>query len=447
MSRVNESIQVLRSLFAPAYLTFKSKQADFRHRRRSFEFDAPPATASGPDHVLILVIDALRPDFVPDLPIPFGNAITPATWTFPAVTSIHTGLYPSEHGSHVRSTDGEYLIPEQATGVDLLPIALERCGYSTLFAADFTIPLLSAGSWYQRHHASANRGANHVVDRYRSWRRSRDRTFAYLHFSDLHEPLDPPEEHHDHDQNQNQAQEIEGLSTWNYDYWAEYDETDPACVRYRENRLERYQACLARVEAQLSTLLDAVLDDTFLVITGDHGELHWEHHEIDRQFTDSRPAYSVGHGGTPYDRLARVPAAAHHPEEGPLVPTGGWASLRDIPNTVLRALGCDDRFPGVAWQDEIPADRAVICESCRHGTERKAVYRGAEKIIHSRDDDVLLHATVDPTTPGETPVPAERADVTELLAAIDDRWVGDSTNAGQMPGRMIKDRLEALGYT
>lgn len=450
MARVSERIRTLRSFFAPAYLTYRTKRADFEHRRRrqsrSRSFDARVTTADGPDHILILVIDALRPDFVPELPVPFGCAITPGTWTFPSVTSMHTGLYPTEHGSHVRSTDGSYLLPEQATGVDLLPVTLERCGYSTMFASDFTIPLLAAGGWYQRHHASVNEGAKHVVDRYRSWRRSRDRTVAYLHFSDLHEPLDPPDEH----VRAEIDTEIPGLSTWNYDYWEEYDETDPDCLRYRENRLGLYRACLAHVEEHLSSLLDAVLADTFLIITGDHGELHWEHHEIDTKFSDSRPAYSVGHGGTPYDMLARVPAAAHHPDDGEILPTGGWASLRDIPNTVLRALGHDDPFPfpGMAWQDEIPEDRAVICESCRHGTERKAVYRGPEKIIHSREDAVLLHAAVDPSTPGETPRPTKRENVPELLDAIDEKWNSDSStnSSGQMPGRMIKDRLEALGY-
>jgi len=50
------------------------------------------------DHIVIVVVDALRPDYVPDLPMEFTNAIAPGTWTFSTVTSLHTGLTPAAHG-------------------------------------------------------------------------------------------------------------------------------------------------------------------------------------------------------------------------------------------------------------------------------------------------------------------------------------------------------------
>lgn len=121
------------------YYTYHEKLADLKHDQIS----SSKARRSGaPNHVLIVVIDALRPDLVPDLPLDFGHAIAPATWTFPSVTSLHTGLRPSDHGAvaHTHPNDDEYAMPEQTGSYPYFPHDLEAAGYETYAGCGFATP-------------------------------------------------------------------------------------------------------------------------------------------------------------------------------------------------------------------------------------------------------------------------------------------------------------------
>lgn len=68
---------------------------------------------------------------------------------------------------------------------------------------------------------------------------------------------------------------------------------------------------------------------------GPHGEAHWDHYDVDRQFTDSRPNYGAGHGGTPLDMVARVPIGTN---DEVLLLEDGWSSLVDVPATLSEAV-------------------------------------------------------------------------------------------------------------
>ncbi len=86
--------------------------------------------------------------------------------------------------------------------------------------------------------------------------------------------------------------------------------------------------------------------------------------------TDSRRNYCFGYGDTPFDVIARVPLGVSAPNDTP-VPRGGWASLRDIPTTLLDSCVENRQGPGHSWHDPIPADRTVICEASRYGVAGK----------------------------------------------------------------------------
>lgn len=450
----------------PLYFRYQSRLADWRHR--------PPEKAhrrrrEAPDHVLLIVVDALRPDHVPDLPIPFRHAIAPSTWTFPSVTSMHTGAYPSEHGAvaHTRPGDDEYAMPGQVTDRPTLPTELEAAGYDTYGGTAFVVPFYALRGWYQRHRLYGDDPAEKVLSDYLSWRQGRDRTFGYVHLGDLHDPIEVPTEYFEaRDVDQRVFEEVEPC--------VEFDGCEN-CQVLRTERLARYRAALDYVEDRLSEVLETVEDDTLVVITGDHGEGQGEHYERANQITDSRPngggGYrgNVGHGGTPFDVVARVPVGVSRPDgrsmthpdgrsrdhsspdgrsssdDRSLLPEGGWASLCDLAPTILAETVADPDITGTQWQTEIPDDRAVVCEAVRFGVERKAAYRGTSKVIRSEADDVTFTAEVDVAEPGEQfrEIPAsERAD---LLALLPDNW--EQFDSSRAVNPVVEEQLEALGYT
>lgn len=434
----------LTQMASSAYFTYESRKADRQH--------SPPATNlrrrdDAPDHILLLVVDALRPDFVPDVPISFEHAIAPSTWTFPSMTSAHTGLYPHEHGAvtHTRPDDDEFAMPRQTNAYPTLPGQLKAAGYDTYGGCSFLVPFTTVHGWYQTHRLYGNADAEPVILDYLSWRSGRDRTFGYVHLSDLHGPIRPP---------------VEYLEKYGVDpdEPAYPEETCVAfdgcagCRTLREKRIARYEAAFEYFEDCLNKLVDVVGDDTLIVVAGDHGEGQGEHYELAELFTDSRPnggkgiRGNIGHGGTPFDVVARVPIGVSSPEERQLLPEGGWASLCDIPATILDETVADHAITaGHRWQDEIPDDRAVLCEAVRFGVERKAVYRGERKAIRSKADDVTLVADVDLDEPGDhfQTVPDSERD--ELLEYMPDEWEDFDTSTDVGP--LAKEQLKALGYT
>ncbi len=392
---------------------------------------------TAPDHILLIIIDALRPEQQLDVNLDFCTGVAAGTWTFPSVTSIATGQRPSDHGSvaHTSSSDEEYAMPKQTDSHFHLPQDLDAAGYDTYGGFAFMTPFLALQGAFQTHKLYEDAPAETVLNGYRSWRESRDSTFGYLHLGDLHAPVEPPREYiesYNVDTSLRELSEIRAFKT-------DFDPADEDCQYYRDNKLRLYRAASGYVTDQLSPLISKIQDDTAIVLAGDHGESHWEHQHLDQQITDSRPNYCFGHGGTPFDKLARVPIGVS--EQVP-TPTGGWASLRDIGPTLVNFAVADSDVPGHDWEDPIPENRAVICESTRYGVERKAVYRGRQKLIRSEADDVTLTAAI--TSDGESFENFSDETVDALLDQLPDDWVGSEEIADT--SEMVQDQLEALGY-
>lgn len=233
----------------------------------------------------------------------------------------------------------------------------------------------------------------------------------------------------------------EVLSLPNLEVIREYTDTydgSEECQNYREQRLKLYQAALNYVEDTLQELIKDHGEDTLILIFGDHGEAHWEHYEKDRLFTDSRPNYGVGHGGTPFDMVSRVPVGTNCSK---LRPDGGRPSLIDIPQTVTSYVfeSSPDEFGGCTWEKQIPYDRAVISEGVRYGPERKAVYQQDKKLIRSESDDVTLTAKL--TVTGEDF--SSQFEQAELLDELPENW---DRGEHATTGKLVEEQLEALGY-
>lgn len=439
----------VETALSPAYCRYQSWRADRAHARNT-RFRAPTSaetrSATAPEHVLVVVVDALRPDHVPNLPLRFNTTVTPGAWTFPAVTSLHTGLYPHEHGAVAHSQESdEHVLPEQTDATPTLPETLEQAGYDTYSGCSFIVPFLALRGWYNTHRLYRNGRAVRIVGDYLRWRSraERDRTFAYLHLSDLHIPIEPPTEYVERREVDTSLPRLAGPPL----YLDDYDDSEDSRY-YREHRLRLYRAALDYTEDVLDSLLERVAADTLVCVTGDHGESMWEHYEVDRRITDPRESYGYGHGGTPFDMTARVPVALQRSGGEALLPRGGWPSLRDLLVTIANEVldNTLTSFPGREWQTEIPADRAVLCEGTSHGVERKAVYRGEHKLIRSEADDVTLTFQVNREESGERPCEFPDGETTVLLAELPDDWSGARTERSTQPDAIVNNRLEALGY-
>jgi arylsulfatase A-like enzyme len=437
-----------RRLAGNLYSRYQEFDADRTFAGRSF----PEVTRSddAPDHVVCIVVDALRADAVTRKATPClaglnrTTAVAPAAWTFPSVASLLTGQHPHEHGAMRQSDD-----PDNATGEEItlppalpddhatLPEYLAGSGYDTYGAFGFQMPFLAASGRFGTHELYRDADAPELLVDYLAWLGDRpDRpTFAYLHLSDLHEPVEPPESYaRDHGVDL----DIPDITGWDYTDTAEEADIE----RYRTHRRRLYDAAVEYVDdeieaflTQLSGRLDA---DPAVIVTGDHGEAFWEHAAFDAErFYDSRPAYCVGHGGTPYESIVRVPLLGQH-----VAFDGGPASLIDITPTVLEEVGIDipDDMTGYPHQRNVPDDRTLLTESARYGHEKKAITIEGWKLLVSIGDDRRIGFDLPEERPAELP-----KDVRATLEADLPPW--PEGGEAQTVSGSVQKRLEHLGYT
>jgi arylsulfatase A-like enzyme len=182
----------------------------------------------------------------------FGNAISPAPWTKPAVASLMSGLDPTTHGV------GAHNFTEQLPGsVPLLQERFAAAGYRTgSFSAN---PLGSSLSWLQRGF---------------------DVTLLPRHFRDRLGPLGHP----------SAAQLQEAMLEWigehperpfmAYVHTLEVHEYKNAVFDWPRPGWTHYDQAIRAQDGALATLLEALeaqQRDVVVVLVSDHGESFGEH--------------------------------------------------------------------------------------------------------------------------------------------------------------------------
>ncbi len=139
---------------------------------------------------------------------------------------------------------------------------------------------------------------------------------------------------------------------------------------------ERYHATLRYQDRFVGELLDRLessgaLDETVVIVVGDHGEAHGEHQLLE-------------HDAVPYEEVVWTPWLLHGPEEwiGPPRRIGGLRTHLDLLPTLLELLGAEWRgeLPGASLLSTPGHERVVAscwyrnyCLTLRRG-DRKAVY-------------------------------------------------------------------------
>ncbi len=210
----------------------------------------------------------------------FETAVCQAPLTLPSHASILTGTYPPFHGVH---DNGGFYLREQAVTLAEL---LRDHEYSTsafigAFVLDARWGLAQGFEVYDDAFGfatqravdldSVQRRGEDVVDAFINWLEGRpDEPFlSWLHFYDPHAPYDPPE---------------------------------PYRTRFVDSL---YDGEIAYMDSQVGRVLDrlkaeSLLDQTLIIVVGDHGESLGEHEES-------------GHGFFIYDATVLIPLIVRFP--------------------------------------------------------------------------------------------------------------------------------------
>ncbi len=359
----------------------------------------------------------------------FERAYTPVPLTLPAHASIHTGLYPFEHGIFTNGNHG------LAADIPTLAEVLAERGYATgAFIAAFVLNRvfgLDRGFETYDDDFDAPPTVEPPGDRKRSADQVIDRALAWL-------------------TTQLTVHETKPFFCWVhlFDPHAEYlDHHETFGDRFRENP---YDAEIAYVDLQLKRMIDfldarRLTERTIIIVAGDHGEGLTEHRER-------------WHGYMLYDSTLRVPLIVSGPHIRSGQRVADPVSLVDLVPTALEyldipcpaAIGSRSLKPALSGENCPPTpcyavSREAFLEegwaplSCLVTTEWKYIRTTRPELYDLQND------------PGETMNLAEaRADkLLELEQQLNDREANGVRRAGPAVTLSERERgnLASLGYS
>ncbi|MEQ1895201.1 MAG: sulfatase, partial [Planctomycetota bacterium] len=354
-------------------------RGDGEHRRPPKEHvaDSSDAPEDARPNVLVVVLDTVRADHVslygygrettPELAawverrdnaVVFPRAYANGTWTVPSHASLFTGLLPNEHGAHF-ALDGAVRVgfgikPSVPTLAELL----KESGYATVagYANHWLRSVTGMGRGFDRYLrapdvdelpfvgedlrarflpglmwevakgcARAPEVNATLLSLVEPWSRGKKPLFAFANYVDAHGPYAPPAPFRARFEPSSLGERAEHL--------------DLAHSRERlEEQRARYDEELAYLDHHIGLLLArldelALLDETWVFITSDHGEAFGEHGVLE-------------HGTTVHGEVAHVPLIVFPPRGMTLLVTDQPVSLVDVAATVAGIAGVELAGPG-----------------------------------------------------------------------------------------------------
>ncbi|MCB9675582.1 MAG: sulfatase [Alphaproteobacteria bacterium] len=362
---------------------------------------APPeAIVGGKTNVVVVMLDTVRADHLglygyelPTSPaldalgaksVVFDQHISNCSWTRPSMASMFTGLYPRTVGIYEeqfdRLDDSFTLLSERfdakgylTLGVTSNPNMNQVFGFQQGFDAYGESGL--AFSWMDD---DAKQGKE-TFGRETPLEDAAVMTDRALAIVDAHrEPLATTPFY---------LQVVYIDPHWPYTQPPEHE------AAVSGSQKPGYDGGIHFVDAELKRLLDGLeqrglMQDTLLVITGDHGEGLWSHPGVPN---------SAWHGNTLYESVLHVPLLFTHPALEPHRVAGLTEGIDLVPTiTDLMGWGTPDGLPGqslaaaVRGEGEPPADRLVVSETDFRQNRKISVRTATHKLI--RNDDVQLFA-------------------------------------------------------
>jgi arylsulfatase A-like enzyme len=305
----------------------------------------PPATAGS---LLLVTIDTWRADAFgagghPDVRSPaldrlfrngrqFAETYSPVPTTLASHTSLLSGAWPTTHGVPANL----WPVPEDVT--TLAEILSDR-GFAT--GAFLSSAALDAAfnldQGFDKYNFKAVAFAEddapwrpgvRTLHRARTWweEHAGERRFLWIHLWEPHFPYEPhPTLVKAYDPGY--AGEANGSMEWIMQWWESPAPPPEADLRHV---VALYHAEITGLDRALRLFLDLTdLDDTILVVTGDHGESLGEHN------------LTFKHGPNVFPADVQVPLALLAPGLAPGV-SGAQVRTIDVPRAALRLLGLDE---------------------------------------------------------------------------------------------------------
>jgi choline-sulfatase len=448
-----------------------------------------PQSLSQQPNLVLVILDTLRQDVfrevvdrteegrrfheaVPDAAW-FDNAIAAAPWTAPSVGSIHTGLYPVEHGFGRRTGPGPSGFPRMDASVPTLAQYLGNRGYRTaglvtnallhpdsgigrgfqryevLQAATHKLPILLAlvkSGWIDHELYQPADVARRHLRRWLdepAWVEAETPFFLWVHLMDPHAP------YHAHPDLAPEA---------GSERLPESDRLYREETRFALRELTRLLEDLDRGSGLWSR--------TLLVIVADHGEMFASDHHFSGVIRDGKPKIT-GHGHAFYEELVRVPLVIRPPgglgEERRIA---GIVSHVDLFPTLVELLGYEvplrlaSRFRFSAWLDprssetpEGPLARreAALISMSQHGPLRRSLRTATRKLIDhpgKQRPDELYDLVEDPKEQHNL-APERPEEVAAAIALQNALWARLKPAQDTPPVELdaeTRRQLRALGY-
>ena len=387
----------------------------------------------------------------------YRAARAPSNWSLPAHVSLFTGLEAEAHGVtvHDRLEPGHTVWDDlsgagYATGLFTENgfVATHAVGLFEPFDTVVSVPGTAPAAYRSGEHTDRPDGF-YYADKLCEWADGRDRWAACLNLMDAHRPYDPAPEYDRWGDPQAHQLQSELPVRW------EFDVHGGAHPTWQLAGLESlYEGGVRQADAVLGSVLERLgqrgaLEETLLVVCGDHGEGFGEPGRLDGE----PPA--VAHIVPMSESLLHVPLVVKHPGqrtgrtvEAPAALTG----FREVVDAARRGERTSfARETVVASKQPVTGDlRERYAEAVDDATPffkpSRAVYETAETGVHKSytwgGAAGTVHVPYAGAVGGVSATDGHRVD--RAFDSVTDAQVrrpgDDAADAG------ARDRLEALGY-
>lgn len=445
--------------------------------------------------IIMIVIDCLRADHVScygyhrqttptidalaERGILWEHAHSASSWTKPSVTSILTGLYPTQHGAFegIKKSKGRTAVTTDVldsalpTLAETLTAAGWRCGafINNGQLGEFT--RLNRG--FASYAPQAGK-ADRLIGIFLEWLEAgADKPFfGYLHLLEAHYPYKPRRRHVAMFGGDRDTNHFRDFSARDYGKLRRDIAHGDATLSddHLTQMLQMYDAAVRRLDGKIRIILAMLTelglrDTTAVIVTADHGEEFLDHGRI-------------GHGQALYNELTHVPLIAHIPDAPGGVRNTELVSHVDLARTLAGLAGVDGELPGTNLAT-VPVTPRTVCTELRIRRRYTQTIRTPDWKLHRRfkfeppDAGLdqtksprawvtmyphtvkleLYDMTTDPTEQVDLADNADHAATRDDLVAKLDRWWHDLPDAAgtdsaeevEIDPRVV-ERLRDLGY-